>query len=181
MVVQDFSFHMTFRSETSKVAVWSDLTTESFESKKARGHRPIAVVPERATILTHDQERRTAMDPNVERIVVDPRNNRLILELDRPPRVTGETRATLDIGALGRLIGIEFAGAYVAIADPVPGSELLSRSVEVTVEIETDPPRVAISRHGPTWELSFPSGNQCWNRTDGEGGRRSVCSVLIGT
>ncbi|MBA2469535.1 MAG: hypothetical protein H0V37_09040 [Chloroflexia bacterium] len=121
------------------------------------------------------------MEPNVERIVVDPRNNRLILELDRVTRVTGETRAMIDIGTLGRLIGIEIAGDYLTISDPVPGGELLGRSVEVNVEIGSDPPHVAISRRGPTWEISFPSGNQCWNRADGEGGRRSMCSVLIGT
>ncbi|MBA2470553.1 MAG: hypothetical protein H0V37_14200 [Chloroflexia bacterium] len=86
----------------------------------------------------------------------------------------------IDIGTLGRLIGIEIAGVYLAVADPVPGGELLGRSVEVDVEIGSDPPRVALSRRGPTWEISFPSGNQCWNRSDDEGGRRSLCSVLIG-
>lgn len=119
-------------------------------------------------------------EPIVERIVVDPRSNRLILELDRALPESGATPGTIDIGTLGRLLGVEVAGVYLSIADPVSGSELQGRSVELAVEITGEGRRVVIPRRGPAWELSFPSGNQCWTRQDGRGGVRSLCSVLTG-
>jgi hypothetical protein len=118
--------------------------------------------------------------PRVERVVVDLRANRLLLEIDRPFPQTGSAPATIDIGALGRLIGVEIAGVYLSISDPVPGSELQGRSVETPLEITGNLRQVVIPRRGPGWELSFPSGNQCWNQTDGDSGIRPLCSVLIG-
>lgn len=120
-------------------------------------------------------------EPAVERIVVDPRQNRLILEIDDPLPATGKQPATIDIGALGRLIGIEIAGVYLGISDPVPGSDHQIRSASVTVEVSNGGRRVMLSRRGPNWELSFPSGNQCWIRSDGDEGPRTLCSVLTGS
>ncbi|MDQ3656986.1 MAG: hypothetical protein M3457_18170 [Chloroflexota bacterium] len=118
--------------------------------------------------------------PHVERVVVDLRANRLLLEIDRPLPQTGRTPATIDIGALGRLIGVEIAGVYLSISDPVPGSELQGRSVDTPLEIADNRRQVVIPRRGSGWELSFPSGNQCWNQTDDDGGTRPLCSVLVG-
>ncbi len=119
-------------------------------------------------------------EPHVNRIVVDLRDNRLLLDIDRPLSKAGQCTATIDIGAMGRLIGIEVAGTYLSVSDPVPGSELQGRSVEAPVDVGSDRLRVVISRRGPGWELSFPSGNQCWNRTDENGGTRTMCSMLAG-
>jgi len=117
----------------------------------------------------------------VERVIVSLRDNRLLLELNRPLRDHHWTRATIDIGAQGRLIGVEIDGVYLAIADPVPGSELVGRSVELAIEIEHDGRRVAVPRRGPNWELSFPSGNQCWPRRDERGQVGEVCSLVATT
>ncbi len=118
--------------------------------------------------------------PSVDRIVVDFRTNTLLLDIDRPLRAAGRTPATIDIGALGRLLGVEIGEAYLSISDPVPGSELHGRSIEVGAEIPEGCRQVIIPRRGPGWELSFPSGNQCWNKADADGGVRSICSVLTG-
>jgi hypothetical protein len=114
----------------------------------------------------------------VERVLVDLRRNTLILELDGPVPDPDTERGTIDIGAQGRLIGVELTGEYLSISDPVPGSELLGRSVEVEIGIDPELRRLTIPRHGPNWELSFPSGNQCWNRRDGVGGSSPLCAVL---
>ncbi len=119
-------------------------------------------------------------DPLVERILVDLRGNRLLLQLDRPLDIPGPAAATIDIGALGRLLGIEIADTYLAVSDPVAGSELQGRSVEATVQVMNDRCRLHVPRRGPGWELSFPSGNQCWRRTDGDGTSRRLCSELTG-
>lgn len=117
-------------------------------------------------------------EPRVERIIVDLCANRLLLEVDRVFGAVGGAEATIDIGALGRLIGIEIAGVYLSISDPVPGGEMQGRAVEVDVETSDGGRRLAIPRRGPGWELSFPSGNQCWTQADDSGNIRSVCSVL---
>ena len=114
----------------------------------------------------------------VESVLVDLRRNILILELDGLFPDSGTARGTIDIGAQGRLIGVELAAEYLAISDPVPGSELLGRSVEIEIAIDPERRRLTIPRHGPNWELSFPSGNQCWNRRGGAGGISPLCAVL---
>ena len=116
----------------------------------------------------------------VERVVIDFRKNRLILDLKGEMAVSGAVPGTIDIGALGRLIGVEVAGEYLAISDPVPGSELVGRSEEIELEIDLDRRRLMIPRQGPTWEISFPSGNQCWNRRDSSGVAGPLCAVIAG-
>jgi hypothetical protein len=117
-------------------------------------------------------------DPIVERVIVDLRRNSLVLELDQPLLDSTQTRGTVDVGALGRLIGAEIGALYLAVSDPIPGSELQGRSIDVGLEISPDRRKVMIPRRGVGWELSFPSGNQCWNRQDGNGGSRALCSIV---
>lgn len=119
-------------------------------------------------------------EPHVERIVVDFRENRLLIDIDRPLPQAGRATVTVDIGAMGRLIGIEVLGMYLSISDPVSGGELQGRSVEIGAEVHENRRSVIVPRRGPGWELSFPSGNQCWNRTDGKGVTRTVCSIVAG-
>lgn len=116
----------------------------------------------------------------VERIQVDLRANRLLLDIDQPLDGPNEATAIVDIGALGRLLGIEVAGVYLAISDPIAGSELQVRSVETPVRLADGRRRLLLPRRGPGWELGFPSGNQCWRRTDDDGTSRSLCSELTG-
>lgn len=112
-------------------------------------------------------------EPTVTRVVIDLRRNRLVLELDEVV-APGAATGTVDIGALGRLLGVEVGGVYLAVSDAVPGSELQGRSASVTLEVDSSGRRVAIPRRGEGWELSFPSGNSCWQRGDG-----TLCSTVI--
>ena len=114
--------------------------------------------------------------PSVNQVTVDLRRNVLVLELDAP---VGQdvTTATLDIGALGRLIGVELGDTYLSISDPVPGSELQGRSVTIDLPVSGPDRSIVVPRRGEGWEISFPSGNQCWTRSDGTG-RSTLCSVI---
>jgi hypothetical protein len=114
-------------------------------------------------------------NPIVTRIVIDLRRNELVLELDRPLAMAGDGVATIDIGASGRVLGVEAGDAYLAIADPVPGSESLVRSAISPVTVPAGARRLRVPRKGAGWEISFPSGNQCW-RLGADG--RTVCSVV---
>lgn len=118
-------------------------------------------------------------EPHVLGIIVDLRANRLILHLDQSLPQAGPLPATIDIGAMGRLIGVDLAGVYLAISDPMPGSELQGRSVEVSLDVLGGGRQVVLPRRGAGWELSFPSGNQCWQRRDRDGGVRTLCAVLV--
>ncbi len=100
------------------------------------------------------------------------------------PGASGEaSRAgTLDIGIRGRLIGLEVGDHYVEISAPVSGTEHLGRSVAVALTAHRGRDgwaTVSFSRSGDDYEISFPSGNQCWEvgRHD-SGGTVRVCSVL---
>ncbi len=120
-------------------------------------------------ISNHDQAA-------VTQVTVDLRRNVLVLELDAPLG-HGAANATIDIGALGRLIGVELGDTYLSISDPVPGSELQGRSVTIELPAGAPDRSIVLPRRGPDWEISFPSGNQCWTRSDA-GGRSTVCSVI---
>ncbi len=118
----------------------------------------------------------TSEHPSVNKVIVDLRRNVLVLELDAPLGHEAAT-ATLDIGALGRLIGVELGDTYLPISDPVPGSELQGRSATIEVLVDAPDRSIVVPRRGDGWEISFPSGNQCWTRSDGNG-RASLCSVI---
>lgn len=112
----------------------------------------------------------TAPEPlSVARVTVDLRRNVLLLHLgdrevagDAP--LLGEHLGILDVGANGWLLGVQVGEAYYAVADAAPGTDHLARSSEARVIILPDQPAIVVPRRGPGYELSFPSGNQCWLR-----------------
>lgn len=114
--------------------------------------------------------------PRIQQITINLRANSLILELDRSLDRIGPATVTVDIGALGRLLGVELDDLYFGIADAVPGSEGLERSVTTTVSMQGGK-RIVLPRRGEGWEISFPSGNQCWKRTTATGSD-TICSVI---
>jgi hypothetical protein len=86
--------------------------------------------------------------------------------------------ALLDIGEGGRLLGIEVtlpgdaAPRYLPI-EAERGE--LTRSAAVTIAVAFDrggePVAIELPRRGKGYELSYPSGNQCWLPTAGAPGR----------
>lgn len=104
--------------------------------------------------------------------------------LDAVGRSEDPVIGTLDIGVQGRLMGLEVVNHYVDISPPVAGTEHLVRSVPVALVPHRGPDGLAavrFDRAGDAYEISFPSGNQCWDlgRT-GSGGAIRLCSVLTG-
>ena len=92
---------------------------------------------------------------------------------------TVSAHGTLDVGENGRLLGLELepadgnAGIWAPEDDPwyldledAPGDQL--RSVPVAVTVGRDAAGRAVwvdlPRWGDGYELTFPSGNQCWVR-----------------
>ncbi|HYI25327.1 MAG TPA: hypothetical protein VD767_07965 [Thermomicrobiales bacterium] len=112
--------------------------------------------------------------PVVTRVVVDFRGNALVLELDAPLPAAGSGTATIDIGTNGRLEGVEIGTSWLAIAGTSSAEAHLSRTATIEVDIAGDRRSLRIPRRGNGWEISFPSGNQCWIRDDGS----TLCSVV---
>lgn len=101
----------------------------------------------------------------VERITVDLRRNRLLLHLAEPVgEELRERRCIVDVGVNGRLIGVELEDAYYPIAGAEPGSDALVRSCAATIGVRDGGLVLVLPRRGDDYELSFPSGNQCWQR-----------------
>ncbi|MGB3327877.1 MAG: hypothetical protein WBA46_02920 [Thermomicrobiales bacterium] len=102
--------------------------------------------------------------------------------------------ATIDIGTQGRLLGLELedgTGApvlAVAIADATPGDLAVMRSARVEALVERrgasaatgETLAIVFSRHGASYDISWPSGNQCWQRSAiGPDGRPTVTCAVV--
>jgi len=121
---------------------------------------------------------------------IDLRRN--TLEIDLPSQaglssLTAITRGTLDIGAQGRLLGIELGPLYVSVMDAEPGRDDLVRSAEIPVTLTRSSDgggmSVTFRRMGTDYEISWPSGNQCWTRqhiTGADGQPLRTCAVVVG-
>ncbi len=122
---------------------------------------------------------------NVTGITVDLRRNVLLLHLDGTETGTGaldvtDQRGMLDVGANGWLIGVEIGDRYFPIADVAPGTEHLVRSREAPILLSNEDGVIVVPRRGHGYELSFPSGNQCWLRSTSESGGTPIrlCSTI---
>lgn len=132
---------------------------------------------------------------------IDFRANTLTVSAAMPPgemnlpRGMGEVRAaTIDIGTRGRLLGIELERdglplLAVAIAESTPADLAVMRTarIPVSVSVTNEAPdrgsgtiAIVFSRHGETYDISWPSGNQCWRRTTpGPDGAPGVTCAVV--
>lgn len=103
-------------------------------------------------------------------IVVDTARNELQFELGREGG-GGETMrlpADLDIGERGRLLGLELllpdGTLFPIVIDDRPDPFARTARVEVACLLGPDgaPARITLPRRGPGYEISYPSGNECW-------------------
>lgn len=90
------------------------------------------------------------------------------------------TTGVLDVGANGRLLGIEAGDTYIHVMESAKGEEPYIRSAEVQLTISGNPPLVTLSRRGPAYEISYPSGNECWQTTTLDGQVIQVCATIAG-
>lgn len=77
----------------------------------------------------------------------------------------GAFAATIDIGAGGRLIGVETPGGYIDVMSPMSGTEHLVRSASARANVErledaNTPTALVVARAGEGYEITYPSGNQ---------------------
>lgn len=102
-------------------------------------------------------------------IEIDPRLNVLHLTFERSGDDRGEIEAqrqvTIDIGAGGRLLGIELGDDYALVMPPEPGTESMSRSADAEVTAVHDRASgqlrsIILPRAGAGYEITYPSGNQ---------------------
>lgn len=133
-------------------------------------------------------------------IGIDFRANALTVAAACPPgpvvareRLAAVAQGTIDIGTRGRLLGIELEDAdgepllAVSIdeATPADSSVLRTARIGLSVRVEataSDGGSIAIRvpRHGEGYDLSWPSGNQCWRRSavGPDGAAAVTCAVV---
>lgn len=115
-------------------------------------------------------------------VVIDLQANAIRLRVPGlPPSGSGSRPATLDVGANGRLVGIEVGESYINVM-PMPGAmEPHLRSADIDVSVSADsPPYVSIPRRGATYEITYPSGNECWQMKSVNGELIQVCATIDG-
>ena len=105
-------------------------------------------------------------------IVVDTARNVLEFEL-APDARAGKWRqaeADLDIGERGRLLGLDLhlsesaqpVSSIVVDDRPDPYARTARVTVECGFAADGSLVRVILPRRGPGYEISYPSGNECW-------------------
>jgi hypothetical protein len=89
--------------------------------------------------------------------------------------------ATLDVGANGRLVGIEIGDDYVSVMDlpNTPEPYLRSANIQIGISAGT-PPYISIPRRGASYEITYPSGNECWQMKSVGGELIQVCATIEG-
>jgi hypothetical protein len=121
------------------------------------------------------------MDVAASAVIVDLRENALRVVVPNLGLAPGSViDGVLDVGANGRLLGVEVGDDYVRVMDAVAGDAFVrSATVRLTIP-EVDPTTVRIPRHGPGYEITYPSGNQCWQVTSVGGRLIQLCATIAG-
>lgn len=85
----------------------------------------------------------------------------------------------LDVGANGRLLGVEIGDSYIVVMESPQGEEPYARSAVVALTVSGDvPPYVTIPRRSPEYEITYPSGNECWQMTSIGGKLIQICATI---
>jgi hypothetical protein len=113
-------------------------------------------------------------------VVIDLRANAIRIRVPGFAGEPGPSRpALLDVGANGRLIGLEVGEWYISVMDLPGADDPYARSAEVLVDISPDsPPSIAIPRRGDGYEITYPSGNECWQTKSVDGRLIQVCATI---
>ena len=127
-----------------------------------------------------DTDRHEEMTLVADAVVIDFPANAIRIRVPGFPGQPGSgSAATLDVGSNGRLIGLEIGEWYVSVMD-IPGADdSYVRSAEVLVDISPgSPPSIAIPRRGAGYEITYPSGNECWQVKSVDGKLIQVCATI---
>lgn len=92
----------------------------------------------------------------------------------------GTSTGLLDVGANGRLLGVEIGDRYIQVMESAGADESYARSASVELSVsDGDPAVVTIARRGAGYEITYPSGNECWQMTTVNGKLIQVCAVTV--
>lgn len=97
---------------------------------------------------------------------LDLATNSLVLTVDPPLPQDGPADALLDLANRGVLLGVDLGDCYVALASPSSGVAGHERTARIQVMVRGNGRQLVIPRRGAGWEISYPSGNQCWRSTE---------------
>lgn len=121
-----------------------------------------------------------SLDLYAEAVVVDMAANTLELRVPGLPDVERRD-ALLDVGANGRLLGVEIDNLYIQVMPAVADGDPHARSASVTVGVDPgEPAVVSLPRRGPGWEITYPSGNECWQTVLRDGQLIQICAIRAG-
>lgn len=125
----------------------------------------------------HDQR---GMSLVADAVVIDLAANAIRVRVPGFPGDTGAAQpALLDVGSNGRLIGLEIGEWYVTVMDLPGADDPYARSADIHVDISEETPRaITIPRRGPNYEITYPSGNECWQTKSVDGKLIQVCATI---
>jgi hypothetical protein len=127
----------------------------------------------------NDYLRGTIMNLWADAVVIDFGMNAIQLRVPDLEN-TGVSEGLLDVGANGRLLGVEVGESYIHVMESAHDEEPYIRSAEVQLTISGDvPPLVTIPRRGPGYEITYPSGNECWQMTAVGGKLIQICALAV--
>jgi hypothetical protein len=113
-------------------------------------------------------------------VVIDLAANAIRLRVPEfPTGAEAHHEATLDVGANGRLIGVEVGERYIQVMGQPEALDPHMRSADVRIGISPDtPPYISIPRRGDGYEITYPSGNECWQMKSVGGQLIQVCATI---
>lgn len=116
------------------------------------------------------------MNLHAEAVIVDIARNAIQLRVpDFREHDAGE--GILDVGANGRLLGLEVGETYIQVMESALDNDPYARTAHIPITVSGDEtPLVTIPRRGPTYEITYPSGNECWQTTLQDGRLIQICA-----
>lgn len=129
-----------------------------------------------------DHDDRSGMTYVTDAVLIDLPANTIRIRVPGFSSTGDSTReALLDVGANGRLVGLEVGEEYINVMDIPNADESYIRSADVDIRISADdPPYISIPRRGPSYEITYPSGNECWQMKSVGGELIQVCATIEG-
>lgn len=127
-----------------------------------------------------EPDRHEEMTLVADAVVIDFATNAIRVRVPGFPGAPGMGQeAMLDVGSNGRLIGLEIGEGYVSVMDTPDAQDPYVRTADVLVDISADdPPFISIPRRGETYEITYPSGNECWQVKSVDGRFIQVCATI---
>ncbi|HWV23415.1 MAG TPA: hypothetical protein VNZ58_04425 [Thermomicrobiales bacterium] len=118
------------------------------------------------------------MNLHADAVIVNIAQNAIQLRVPGFEERSAET-GMLDVGANGRLLGLEVGETYIDVMESALGDDPYARTACIPISISGDePPVVTIPRRGSSWEITYPSGNECWQTTLQDGKLIQVCAAI---